>query len=165
MNLRQLGTGELNIRYFFLAALAGGLCFVISTTLGPLEAAWLRARRRYAIREYEDDNKDLIASIAKSQILWSFVQCHFPSANTVYKSWGGSKEALAEELEGTSGEFIDPEELSFKRISWYICGKNIRNLRQRLRIFKSAATAPDPTDWWGFRSELHKLAQLLECQC
>jgi hypothetical protein len=147
MNIRQLGTGELNIGYFFLlAALAGGLCFVFSTTLGPLEAAWWRARRRYALREYQDDDKDLIASITKSEIFWSFVRRHFPPANAVYKSWRGSKEALAEELEGISGEFIDLEELSFKSISWYICRKTIRNLRQRLRIFKSAATAPDPTD-------------------
>jgi hypothetical protein len=119
MNLRQLGTGELNIGYFFLlAALAGGVSFVLSTTLAPLEAAWLRARRRYAIREYDYDDKYLIASITKSTIFWSFVRRHFPPANAVYKSWRASKVSLAEELEGISGEFIDPEELSFKSISW-----------------------------------------------
>jgi hypothetical protein len=147
MNIPQLGTGELNIGYFFLlAALAGGLCFVFSTILGPLDAAWQKARRRYTVREYQNNDKDLIASITISEIFWSFIRRHFPPANVVYKSWRGSKEALAVELEGISGELIDPEELSFKSISWYICRKTIWNLRQQLRIFKSAATAPDPTD-------------------
>jgi hypothetical protein len=146
MNFRQLGTGKLNIGYFFLlAALAGGVCFVLSATLAPLEAAWGRARKRYARREYAMDERSVIEEVTKRNIFWSFVRRHFPPTNSVYKSWNGSKEALAEELEGTSGEFIDPEELSFKTISWYICRKTIRNLRQRLRIFKSAATAPDPT--------------------
>jgi hypothetical protein len=51
MNLRQLETGELSVGYFFLlAALAGGLCFVLSNALTPLEEAWSRARRRHAMR-------------------------------------------------------------------------------------------------------------------
>jgi hypothetical protein len=94
----------------------------------------------------EDEDKNLIASITKSNIFWSFVRRYWPPANALYKSWREGKKVLVEELEGISGEFIDPEKLAFKGISWYICRKTIRNLRQRLRIFKSAATAPDPTD-------------------
>jgi hypothetical protein len=95
MNLPQLRTGELNIGYFFLlAALAGGLCFVLSRALTPLEEEWSRARRRHAMRllraysEYldEDEDKDLIASITKSNIFWSFVRRHCPPANALYKS-------------------------------------------------------------------------------
>jgi hypothetical protein len=119
---------------------------VLSSTLTPLEAAWLRARRRYAMREYEDDGQNMVASVKKSEIFWAFVRRHFSPAKAVYDAWERGKYALGEEMEDISGEFVDPEELSFKSIPCYICRKTIRNLRQRLRIFKSAATAPDPTD-------------------
>ncbi|KAH0539016.1 hypothetical protein FGG08_004410 [Glutinoglossum americanum] len=92
MNFEQLGTGTLNIGYFFLlAALAGGLSLALSTTLKPIEAAWLQARYRFALREYQDNDKELVASITKRQIIWAFVRRHFPPARMVYESWEDAK--------------------------------------------------------------------------
>src|SRR4051812_28979993 len=97
MNFTQLGTGKLNIGYFFLlAALAGALAFVLSMTVKPLEATWLRARRRYALREYGDNDKDLVSSITKSQIFWAFIRRHFSPAKAIYDSWEDAKHNLSE---------------------------------------------------------------------
>ena len=139
MNLEQLGTGKLNIGYFFLlAALAGGLSFALSTTVKPLEAAWVRARRRFALREHDDDDKELVASITKRQIVWAFVRRHFPPAKAVYDSWENAKYTLSDE----GPKYRDPEEFPFFSILWYICRNNAHSLAQRLRNLGSFVAKP-----------------------
>jgi hypothetical protein len=140
MNLEQLGNGKLHIGYFFLlAALAGGLSFALSTMVKPLEAAWLRARQRFVLREYQDDDKELVASITKRQIFWEFIRRHFPPAKAVYDSWEDAKYNLSEALGRT---YIDPEELPFFGILWYICRNNARRLFGRLRNLRLFAGKP-----------------------
>ena len=57
MNVKQLGTGTIHLGYFFLFTAFGGfLVYILSTAVKPIEAAWLEARRRYAIRKCEDDS-------------------------------------------------------------------------------------------------------------
>ena len=55
MNLQQLGTGSIHIGFFFLvAALAGGLAILLSTSIKPLERLILRARERVARKSHMD---------------------------------------------------------------------------------------------------------------
>lgn len=76
MNIKQLGTGSLNIAYFFLlAVLAGGLAFILSGAIKPTEAAWKRARERFALREF-GHNID-IDWIPKRLIIWDWFRRHF----------------------------------------------------------------------------------------
>lgn len=73
MNVKQLGTGTIHLGYFFLlAALAGCLVYILSAAVMSIETAWLEARRRYAIREREDDGG--IAHVTKSNLFWAFLQ-------------------------------------------------------------------------------------------
>jgi hypothetical protein len=130
MNLEQLGTGKLNVGYFFLlASLAGVLSFGLTRTVQPLEAAWLRARRRFVLRELRDDDKDLVASITKRQISYAFLRRHFPPAKTVYDRWEYTKNILSDELGGPYG---DPEEVPVFSTVWYICHNSTRSLAQMI---------------------------------
>lgn len=148
MNLQQLGTGGPDIGYFFLlAVLAGGLCFMLAMTLKPLEVAWQRARRNFALREYQDDNKSLVESTTKRQIFWSFVRRHFLSAKIIYDEWEQAKYALAEKKQRILGELVDPEELSLHAILWYLCRDGARRISQRLRNLKpTTSTIKDSTE-------------------
>ena len=73
MNFHQLGTGSLNLGWFFLlAALAGILSFVLSVSIRPLDGLWQRARQHHADMEIIYD-KDAIKKITKRQILLGFL--------------------------------------------------------------------------------------------
>lgn len=55
MNVQQLGTGSINIGYFFLAAaLIGGFAALLSSTVKPLERRLQHRRREIAGDLYED---------------------------------------------------------------------------------------------------------------
>lgn len=149
MNLEQLGTGKLNIGYFFLlAVLAGGLSFALSTTVKPLEVAWLRARQRFALRMYGNDEKELVASITKGQMFWEFIRRHFPPAKAVYDAWEDAKYSLSGKL---GGKYMEPEVVPFFSIVWYICRNG--SLAQRLRnLIPLAAKSAEETSEGGQRA-------------
>lgn len=65
MNVRQLGTGSINIGYFFLAAaLIGGCAALLSFTVKPLERQLQRRREKIA-----DDLVEDVETIQKREIL------------------------------------------------------------------------------------------------
>ncbi|KAL5345536.1 hypothetical protein ACLOAV_009286 [Pseudogymnoascus australis] len=137
MNIEQLGSSGVHIGYFLLlAALAGGLSLALSTSLKPLEAAWNRARRRHALEEYQDDDKDLISSITKRNILWAFVRRHFPPAKRFYAAWGEFKYSLPD----------DPDQLSSFTILYYMVKKTAKDIPSKIRNLRlSASKTPDNT--------------------
>lgn len=111
MNVKQLGTGTVHLGYFFLlAALAGVLAYIISATVKPIEAAWLEARRRYAIREWEDDSG--IVHVTKLNIFWAFARRHLRIADIVHDHWEDTKLILSEEEE----VYIDRDEIAKMRV-------------------------------------------------
>ena len=143
MNFEQFGTGKLNIGYFFLlAVLTSALLLALSTSLTPLEAAWYRARQRYAVRKYSSDDKDLIQRITKRQIFWAFVRRHFPPAEIIYDSWENAKYALSE----ASSTFIDPKDIPFFSILRYIYSKQSRKLMQKLKNLRASTVKKSSAD-------------------
>jgi hypothetical protein len=134
MNLKQLGTGKLNIGYFFLLAfLAGGLSLALALSVQPLEAAWTRARRRHALREYEDDDEDLIASITKREISYAYLRRHVPAAQLIHDKWEDTKGTLADDF---GGPYSDPNEVPTWRTVWFACHRSMRNLAQIITLRK-----------------------------
>jgi hypothetical protein len=133
MNIEQLGSGGVHIGYFLLlAALAGGLSFALSTTIKPLEAAWNRARRRHALEESQDDDKDLISSITKRTILWAFVKRHFHPAKRFYAAWVEFKYSLPD----------DPDQLSSFTILYYMANEKTKDILSKIRNFRPFASNP-----------------------
>lgn len=86
MNIRQLGTGSTHLGYFFLLAfLAGGLAYILTAAVKPMEAAWLRVRQRYAAREWQDES--VVESITKSDIFWGYARRHSRMTRMIYEYW------------------------------------------------------------------------------
>lgn len=86
MNIQQLGTGSIHLGYFFLlAVLAGGLAYTLTATVKPVEAAWLRARQRFAAREWQDEIA--VNSVTKSDIIWGYARRHSRVTRTIYEYW------------------------------------------------------------------------------
>lgn len=86
MNIQQLGTGSIHLGYFFLlAVLAGGLAYILTAAVKPVEAAWLRARQRYAAHEWQDESA--VDSITKSDIFWGYARRHSRVTRMIYEYW------------------------------------------------------------------------------
>lgn len=97
MNLNQLGTGSVHLGYFFLlAALSGSLAFVLAACITPTEEAWMRARRRFQIREFNGDDTDY-EWVTKSMIFWAWVRRHSTIATKINNAWFDEKEKLMTE--------------------------------------------------------------------
>lgn len=90
MNIQQLGTGSTHLGYFSLLAVsAGGLAYILTAAVKPVEAAWLRARQRYAVREWQ--GQDMVGPITKSDIFWGYARRHSRVTRLIYEYWKADK--------------------------------------------------------------------------
>jgi len=106
MNLKQLGTGSVHLGYFFLlAALSGSLAFVLAACITPIENAWMRARKRYKIREFNDDTD--YEWVTKSMIIWAWVRRHSTIATKINNLWFEEEEKLMTERDNWFPEQIE----------------------------------------------------------
>ena len=143
MNIEQLGTGRLHIGYFFLLAiLAGGLYLILSGSLRPLEALWMKARRRHVLREFEVDDANMVARVTKREVVWGYIRHYLPPIQILHNSWEDVKWDLVDEISDRD----DPDDVSFSTILWHFCKRLFVRFLQKLKslrqcTFKSSTDA------------------------
>ncbi|KAH9208976.1 hypothetical protein DL95DRAFT_478667 [Leptodontidium sp. 2 PMI_412] len=128
MNLEQLGTGTIHLGYFFLlAALCGALAFVLAACITPIEQAWMRARKRYYIREFQENVG--YEWVTKSMIFWAWVRRHSTVATALHDVWSEESEKLLDERSTYEPKEIDHFKIIVLRRS---CSAVVRKIQTKV---------------------------------
>ena len=90
MNVEQLGTGTINLGYFFLVAILSSLiAIILAVNVKPVERFWAKARDRYGEREFQV--KDDYSWVSKSMILWGWIRHNSSLATKIHDLWWDEK--------------------------------------------------------------------------
>lgn len=132
MNLEQLGTGTIHLGYFFLlAALCSALAFVLAACITPIEQAWMRARKRYYIREFQENVG--YEWVTKSMIFWAWVRRHSTVATALHDVWSEESEKLLDERSTYEPKEIDHFKIIVLRRS---CSAVVRKIQTKVASFR-----------------------------
>ena len=86
MNVEQLGTGTINLGYFFLVAILSSLlAIILAVNVKPVESFWAKARDRYG--EREDKLADDYGWVSKSMIFWSWIRRKSSLVTKIHDLW------------------------------------------------------------------------------
>ncbi|KAG4436668.1 hypothetical protein IFR05_007847 [Cadophora sp. M221] len=132
MNLEKLGTGTIHLGFFFLlAVLCSALAFVLAALITPIEEAWMRARKRYKIREFQDDID--YEWVTKSMIFWAWVRRHSTIATALHNAWFEESEKFMAE-----GDIYEPKGINrFKIIVLRrSCSAALRKILAKVASFR-----------------------------
>jgi hypothetical protein len=97
MNLKQLSIEFVHLSYFFiLVVLSNSLAFELAICITSIEETWMRARRRYKIREFNNDDIDY-EWVIKFTIFWAWVRRRSIIAIKINNAWFDEKKKLRNE--------------------------------------------------------------------
>ena len=105
MNVAQLGTGTINLGYFFLVAILSSLlAIILAVNVEPVEVFWAEARDRYGRREFQVVGDH--GSVSRSMMFWGWIRSKSSIATKVHDLWGNEKNKHLEECGMTYEEEI-----------------------------------------------------------